>query len=122
MSPRGARCCNISTRAAMRSGRFAQSYRWPTGQARPMCSARSVSSERKCSRQVGAVPKRLPAVLDRWLPFAGPCAFCSHPDRRHHLVDAIRGAYRAGESVTRVAAWFEVEAELVCEVVRWPIP
>lgn len=45
-----------------------------------------------------------PASLDEALyPYAGPCAFCGRPDKRHRMFDAIREAHRAGDSVGLLA-------------------
>lgn len=32
-------------------------------------------------------------------PYAGPCACCGRPDKRHRMFDAIRGSHRAGDSI-----------------------
>lgn len=45
--------------------------------------------------------------LNRYFPFAGPCAFCGNWDKRHRLFDVIYGRYNGGESVKSLAKDYE---------------
>ena len=47
-----------------------------------------------------ASPHPAPLTIDTALyPYAGPCAFCGRPDKRHRLFDAIRENHRAGDGI-----------------------
>jgi hypothetical protein len=65
-------------------------------------------------------------TLDEALgPYAGPCAFCGRPDKRHRLFDAIKGTVAAGCTVKATAWDFDLTPEAVEWVVaqkRFPVP
>lgn len=51
---------------------------------------------------------RRAAMLNRWWPPRGPCAFCDCGDARHRIFDEIRGRQRAGDSLKTLARDFRV--------------
>lgn len=53
-------------------------------------------------------------------PYAGPCAFCGRPDKRHRLFDGIREAYRAGESIGDIADDYDLSPERVEWIIAQP--
>jgi hypothetical protein len=57
------------------------------------------------------------AIIDVAFPYCGPCAFCGGPDKRHRLFDAMRGAYRAGDSVEAIADNYNVPVDAVRAVI-----
>jgi hypothetical protein len=61
-----------------------------------------------------------PSVLDVLYPYAGPCAFCGHYDKRHRMADAIVENVRAGDSVEMVAEGYDLSEEAVRALIeRW---
>lgn len=55
-----------------------------------------------------------PMTLDRAIyPYAGPCALCGRPDKRHRMFDAIRENHRAGDSVGLLADAYGLSVEVV---------
>ena len=42
-------------------------------------------------------------ILDLLYPYAGECAFCGHPDKRHRLADSMIENVRAGDPPSVVA-------------------
>ena len=53
-------------------------------------------------------------------PYAGPCAFCGRPDKRHRMFDAIRENHRAGDSIGMLANLYDLTAEQVEWIVAQP--
>ena len=53
-----------------------------------------------------------PTIDAQW-PYRGPCAFCGCADARHRLFDSMRGNFRAGDSVERIAVAYDATVEAV---------
>ena len=51
-------------------------------------------------------------------PFAGECAFCGGPDKRHRMYDAVVACLRAGDSRESVARGYDLPLETVLEIER----
>ena len=51
-------------------------------------------------------------------PFAGECAFCGGPDKRHRMYDAIVECLRGGDSAELVARGYDLPLESVLEIER----
>lgn len=51
-------------------------------------------------------PAEVRSALALMGPFAGPCAFCGLPDRRHRMLESVAENVRAGDSVHSVALDF----------------
>jgi hypothetical protein len=58
-------------------------------------------------------PSDVRAALALFGPFAGPCAFCGAPDRRHRLLEAVAENVRAGDAADFVADEYCVTQEAV---------
>lgn len=57
-------------------------------------------------------------------PYAGPCALCGRPDKRHRLFDTIRGELKAGASVESICWNSSISEQAVEWIVtrqRFPI-
>lgn len=50
-------------------------------------------------------------------PYAGPCAFCGRPDKRHRMFDAIRENHRAGDDIEMLADLYGLSVEAVAWIV-----
>lgn len=50
-------------------------------------------------------------------PYAGPCAFCGGPDKRHRMFDAIREAQRAGDPPEYLADAYDLTLEAVLWII-----
>lgn len=48
------------------------------------------------------------SILDLLYPFAGPCAICGGPDKRHRLADSLIEQARAGDSPAMLARAYSV--------------
>ena len=59
-----------------------------------------------------------PWVLDVLYPYAGPCAICGGPDKRHRLADAIVENVRAGDDPEAVADNYDVPLATVERLVE----
>ena len=59
-----------------------------------------------------------PWVLDVLYPYAGPCAICGGPDKRHRLADAIVGEVRAGVSLEEASEEYGVPLATVKRLVE----
>ena len=51
-------------------------------------------------------------------PFAGECAFCGGPDKRHRMYDAIVDMVRGGDDPERIADDYGMSVESVLEIAR----
>lgn len=58
------------------------------------------------------------AKLDKWFPPAGPCAFCTHRDKRHRLWDVIVGMHTAGDSIEMIAHEYNLPVEAIEAVIE----
>lgn len=78
-------------------------------------------SARPAETSLRRVAAGTPLTLDTALyPYAGPCAFCGRPDKRHRMWDAIRESHRAGDPVDMLAEWYDLTAEQVAWIVAQP--
>ena len=59
-----------------------------------------------------------PWVLDVLYPYAGPCAICGGPNKRHRLADAIVENVRAGDDPEAVADNYDVPLATVERLVE----
>lgn len=62
------------------------------------------------------------SLFDRHFPPAGPCALCGGTDKRHRLVDALRGMVAAGDEMREVAHDMDLPLEAVLVAVLAPAP
>lgn len=51
--------------------------------------------------------------IDRWFPYAGRCAICGYRDKRHRIIDTIKGRHKAGESIAALARDYEVSRRAI---------
>jgi hypothetical protein len=58
------------------------------------------------------------SILDLLYPFAGPCAICGGPDKRHRLADAIVSNVRGGDAPRLVANAYDVAETTVVALVE----
>ena len=57
-------------------------------------------------------------LIDAAFPYRGRCMVCGCADARHRLFDAMRGNYRAGDTVERIAVMYDADVEAVRAVVE----